>query len=138
MKRFLLLMTLFAAPLITWAGPGVGVSVNVGQPGFYGQIDLGAMPAPPVVHSTPVVIQPVPGGVIYPPMYLRVPPAHYQNWRYYCGRYNACGRPVYFVNDAWYRNTYVPYYRGHYPNHYYPNPHHNQRYYYDNGHRYYR
>ena len=26
-------------------------------------------------------------------------------------RYNACGRPVYFVDDGWYNTVYVPRYR---------------------------
>lgn len=138
MKRFLFLFALSVSPLVAFANPNVGVSVTVGQPGFYGQIELGAMPPPPVIYPSPVVIQPVPVGVMYPPVYLRVPPAHYQNWHRYCGRYNACGRPVYFVNDAWYRNSYVPHYHHNYHNNYYYDPHPNQRYYYDNGHRYYR
>jgi len=125
MKRFLFSFAVLLAPLAAFAGANVGVSVNVGQPGFYGQIDLGGVPPPPVIYAQPMVIQPGPPGVVYPPLYLRVPPGHYRNWRYYCGRYNACGRPVYFVNDGWYRHTYVPYYR----------QHHNRHYYNDNGRR---
>jgi uncharacterized protein YcfJ len=29
-------------------------------------------------------------------------------------QYNACGRPVYFVDDRWYNDVYVPHYRGGY------------------------
>jgi hypothetical protein len=111
MKRFLISIPLLPAPLAVLASTSVGVSIGVGQPGYYGKIELGALPPPPVIYSTPMVIQPAPVGVILPPMYLRVPPAHYNNWRHYCGYYHACARPVYFVNDGWYRNTYVPYYR---------------------------
>jgi len=57
-----------------------------------------------------VVIYPVPG-VVYEPLYLRVPPGHAKSWKRYCGRYDACGRPVYFVQDNWYRNQYIPAYR---------------------------
>ena len=32
----------------------------------------------------------------------------------FCGRYNACGRPVLFVRDDWYTRSYVPAYREHY------------------------
>jgi len=30
----------------------------------------------------------------------------------YCPKYNACGRPVYFVRDRWYNEVYVPQYQG--------------------------
>ena len=45
------------------------------------------------------------------PIYLRVPPGHEKKWNKHCASYNACGRPVYFVRDDWYRNTYVPQYQ---------------------------
>jgi hypothetical protein len=48
------------------------------------------------------------------PVYLRVPPGHRKHWSKFCGRYDACGRPVLFVRDEWYTNTYVPRYREHY------------------------
>jgi hypothetical protein len=91
----------------------VGVSVSVGQPGFYGQINIGSAPQPAVMYPNPVVIQPGPPAVIGTPIYLHVPPGHAKNWRKYCDRYNACGRPVYFVNDKWYNKVYVPHYRAH-------------------------
>jgi hypothetical protein len=59
----------------------VGVSVKIGQPGFYGRI------------------------------YMRVPPGHAKNWKKYCHQYDACGYPVYFVQDSWYEHDYVPNYR---------------------------
>jgi hypothetical protein len=34
-------------------------------------------------------------------VYLRVPPGHRRNWSRFCGRYDACGRPVLFVRDDW-------------------------------------
>lgn len=34
-----------------------------------------------------------------------------QNWRKHCRKYNACGRPVYFVQGNWYNEVYVPRYR---------------------------
>ncbi len=88
----------------------VGVSISLGQPGFYGQIELGNYPRPRVIYAEPVVIQRAPR-VVYEPVYLRVPPGHQKNWRSYCGRYGACGRPVYFVRDDWYRDEYAPRYR---------------------------
>ena len=40
------------------------------------------------------------------PVYLYVPPGHQKNWRKHCGRYNACGQPVYFVQERWIRDRY--------------------------------
>lgn len=89
----------------------VGVSINVGQPGYYGRIDIGAVPQPPqVIYAQPVYVQPAPSG--YAPIYLRVPPGHEKHWSKHCRAYNACNRPVYFVRDDWYRNQYAPRYRG--------------------------
>lgn len=90
----------------------VGVSVSIGQPGFYGQIDLGNAPRPQVIYTQPVWVQRGPERL--EPIYLRVPPGYERNWGRYCHRYEACGRPVYFVRDTWYRNTYVPHYHDHY------------------------
>lgn len=108
MKRIL-----FAAMLAVAAVPAfaqVGVSVSVGQPGFYGQIDIGDAPRPQVIYAEPMVIERV---VVGSPLYLRVPPGHAKHWGKHCREYNACGRPVYFVRDSWYSRDYVPYYRAH-------------------------
>lgn len=94
----------------------VGVSVSVGQPGFYGQIDIGNYPRPVLISPQPIVIQ-RPVSVVYDPIYLHVPPVHAKRWGSYCGRYNACNRPVYFVQDRWYNDVYVPEYRGRHGNH---------------------
>lgn len=90
----------------------VGVSVSVGQPGFYGQIDIGNVPQPQVIYQTPVIIRAVPMGVVQRPVYLHVPPGHEKHWNKHCAKYNACGVPVYFVRDTWYNNVYVPSYKG--------------------------
>ena len=93
----------------------VGVSVSIGQPGFYGRIDIGnTMPQPVLVYPQPVVIAPTPVAVVQQPIYLRVPPGHYKSWGRYCGRYNACGQRVYFVQDGWYNTVYAPAYRAQY------------------------
>jgi hypothetical protein len=111
MKRML-----FASALVALATPtlaaDVGVSVSIGQPGFYGQIDIGNTPRPQVIYAEPVIIQRVPVGVVRQPVYLHVPPGHAKNWSKHCYRYDACGRPVYFVQDRWYNEVYVPRYRG--------------------------
>jgi len=44
--------------------------------------------------------------VVQQPVYLYVPEAHQKNWRHYCGHYNACGQPVYFVKEQWVRDRY--------------------------------
>ena len=87
----------------------------IGDPNYYGQVDLGNNTAPPIVYATPMVVQPAPPGIFYPPVYLRVPPMYYQNWPQYCGFYNACFYPVFFVQDSWYMSVYSPWYRRYYP-----------------------
>jgi len=110
MKKVLLATLTLAAATGPALAADVGVSISVGQPGFYGRINIGDFPRPELVYAQPVVIQPAP--VAYPrqPIYLRVPPGHEKNWGRYCGRYDACGQPVYFVQDTWYRNVYAPRY----------------------------
>lgn len=110
MKRLLCALAVLAigAPALA---ADVGVSVSVGQPGFYGRIDVGNYPAPQLLYAEPIVVQPAAVGVVRQPVYLRVPPGHAKNWRKHCYRYNACGQPVYFVRDTWYNEVYVPRYR---------------------------
>jgi uncharacterized protein YcfJ len=111
MKRWLTLCVALCASTGALA-TDYGVSVAVGQPGFYGRIDIGGVPQPPrLVYAQPIVVYPAPVGVPVQPIYLRVPPGHQKHWSRHCGRYNACGQPVYFVQDSWYTNVYVPYYR---------------------------
>jgi hypothetical protein len=87
----------------------VGVSVSVGDSGFYGRIDVGTQPKPPpVVYRTPVVIEPAVVAVERPPVYLRVPPGHAKHWKKHCHEYNACGERVFFVQERWYNEVYVP------------------------------
>ena len=108
MKRYLSAM-LVAAASSTALAADVGVSVSIGQPGFYGRIDIGNAPPPVLIYSQPVIIQRVHAAP--PPVYLRVPPGHAKKWSKHCQKYDACGRPVYFVKDDWYNNVYVPHYR---------------------------
>lgn len=84
----------------------VGVSLEMGQPGFYGRVDIGNT-RPQVISPQPVII--APGAVIgAAPIYIHAPREHQKKWRKYCKRYDACGRPVYFVTDHWYNGVYVP------------------------------
>lgn len=91
----------------------IGVSVSIGQPNFYGRIDLGGYPQPQLIYPRPIVIVPPPVGVLYAPLYLHVPPGHARDWKKHCRRYGACGRPVYFVQDSWYQSVYAPHYARH-------------------------
>ncbi|WP_162042168.1 hypothetical protein [Undibacterium sp. YM2] len=94
----------------------VGVSMQFGQPGFYGRVDIGNFPQPQVIYTEPRIVQRV--NVVQQPMYLVVPPGHRNKWEKHCYRYNACNRPVYFVQENWYNTQVVPRYRdGYYRDH---------------------
>lgn len=111
MKRFLFGAALATMMASSALAADVGVSVNIGQPGFYGRIDIGNAPPPRLIYAEPMIIQrPT---VVYErqPIYLRVPPGHEKHWDKNCRKYNACGQQVYFVQDSWYRNDYAPAYR---------------------------
>ena len=110
MKTNYLLATVLAAAICqtTALAADVGVSINMSQPGFYGRIDVGRVPGPMVIYPQPVIIEQLPVAVVRQPIYLRVPPGHEKNWGKYCSRYGACGQPVYFVQDSWYRDVYAP------------------------------
>jgi len=110
MKRFLCAALLAAATAPAFAGD-VGVSISVGQPGFYGHIDIGNYPQPQLLYPKPVIILRAPRGEQFDPLYLHVPPGHAKKWSKHCREYNACGRPVYFVQESWYNDVYVPGYR---------------------------
>lgn len=93
----------------------MGVTVSIGQPGFYGRLDFGTPPPQPpqVIYTRPIVVHTPPPGIVYAPLYLRVPPSEARDWRRHCHHYRACGHPVYFVQDNWYQNVYVPHYHRH-------------------------
>ncbi|AKU21506.1 hypothetical protein [Massilia sp. NR 4-1] len=134
MKTLILAASLLAAvSAVPAAAADVGVSINIGQPGFYGRIDIGNMPPPPVLYAQPVIIQ-RPVRVIREPLYLRVPPGHAKHWSKHCGRYNACGRQVYFVRDDWYLNDYAPRYRNEHHHEYREERHHEPEHGHGHGH----
>ncbi|MDP3539454.1 MAG: hypothetical protein Q8S26_12215 [Azonexus sp.] len=109
MKLFLIMVLLAAAASPPALAADVGVSVSIGQPGFYGRLDYGGYPPPQLIYRQPRMIQHVPVG--RPPIYLNVPPSHSRNWGRYCGRYNACDERVYFVRNNWYEREYAPRYQ---------------------------
>lgn len=106
MKRLLYALIFAAVPVFA---SDVGVSISIGEPGFYGRIDIGDYPAPRLIYREPVVIERVLVG--RPPIYLHVPPGHAKNWRKHCHEYRACGERVYFVHDGWYEREYIPRYK---------------------------
>ena len=106
MRSLTILMLAAAAAAPVAAQTSVGVSIGIHQPGVYGRIDIGNVPPPPVVYTQPVVIAPTPVAVYQRPIYLYVPPGHQKNWGKHCGRYGACGQPVYFVRETWVRERY--------------------------------
>lgn len=102
------LLALSVVTLSTQAA-NVDVNINLGQPSYYGRIDIGDYGRPQLIYSEPRVIY----RDVSPrePIYLHVPPGHAKNWRKHCHKYNACNQPVYFVQDNWYQREYVPRYQ---------------------------
>jgi hypothetical protein len=89
----------------------VSATVAVSEPGFYGQISIGDLPRPAVIYAEPVWVA-RPAKVVYvEPIYVRIPAGPEKHWKKHCGAYGACGRPVYFVREDWYQQTYVPYHQ---------------------------
>ena len=108
MKRLLFAAALALAATSASAAD-VGVSITIGQPGFYGRIDIGDYPRPRLIYSEPrIIYREV---AVREPIYLNVPPGHAKNWRKHCRKYDACGERVYFVQDSWYNQVYVPRYQ---------------------------
>ncbi|WP_216903438.1 hypothetical protein [Synechococcus sp. CCY 9618] len=113
---------LIHAALVTACGAGIvynpvqaqsALTLQLGQPGYYGQINLGNLAPPPVYYRRPLSISPPNSRnrwnqASFQPVYVRVPRNQVRDWRRYCGSYQACNRPVYFVRDEWYRNVYAP------------------------------
>lgn len=93
-------LVLSAAPLSQARDINVGVSIaGEFQPGVYGQVNVNTMPAYSLVYPQPtVIVQQSAYAVPVQPVYMHVPVAHAHHWHQHCGYYNACSRPVYFVN----------------------------------------
>jgi hypothetical protein len=108
MRKIFVLMLMACVPAMA---ADVAVSVAIGEPGFYGRIDIGTFPQPRLIIASPIVIQAIPVGVVRGPLYLRVPPGHEKKWAKHCAEYNACGSPVYFIEDGWYNTVYAPAYK---------------------------
>jgi hypothetical protein len=106
MKRFLIAAAL--AVVTTTFNTGA-LADNVGQPGFYGRINIGGYRQPRVLYRQPIAIGRVP--MNRAPIYLRVPAGHTRQWKKRCRDYNACGERVFFVQNNWYKHEYGPRYR---------------------------
>lgn len=113
MKKLLAIALTLGALAPAFAQTSLGVSIGVNQPGVYGRIDIGNFPQPQLIYSQPILIAPPVRYVQQQPIYLYVPPGHQKNWGKHCGRYNACGQPVYFVKEEWVRERYDEDHRGH-------------------------
>jgi hypothetical protein len=94
-----------------------GATIGVATPGFYGQISVGDLSAPPqLIYAQPVIVEPAPR-YVGAPIYLHVPPGYERHWAEHCREYHACSERVYFVRDDWYRDVYVRHHR-YDPDHY--------------------
>jgi hypothetical protein len=114
MKHFLIIASIVAAfTLSTFSTTALaaddGVSINIGQPNYYGRIDPNGYPQPQVIYRQPRAVNRIP--INQPPVYMRVPPKQAKNWRKNCGKYNACDERVLFVQDNWYNRQYAPRYQ---------------------------
>lgn len=108
MKHVLITCAIAAATVSFSAlAADVGISVGIGQPGFFGRLDIGGY-APLVMYPQPIIIDRTDRD--RPPIYLRVPPEHARHWRRHCREYNACGERVFFVQEDWYNREYAPRY----------------------------
>ncbi len=109
--RHILLSALLAVVAAPASAANVAVSISAGEPGFYGQINIGDYPKPNLIYAQPVIVEQVASPVPIEPIYLHVPPGYEKHWKRHCHKYHACGRPVFFVQDRWYNDVYVVHHR---------------------------
>lgn len=113
MNRLSILLIPLVALVFTpalWAQ--VSVTLQLGDPGYYGPVVIDDYyPDPRLMYPDPIVIDRA--HQQGRPLYLHVPPGHAKDWNKHCKHYDACYRPVYFVQDSWYEDVYVPTYHEH-------------------------
>jgi hypothetical protein len=107
--KSLLFAAVLAAATVPALAADVALSVSIGQPGFYGRLDIGGYPQPQLIYRQPIIVEQA--APSRRPIYLNVPPGHAKNWRKHCRAYKACGERVYFVQNSWYQREYVPQYQ---------------------------
>lgn len=102
-----------AMGVVSNAQAGVNININIGDSGYWGAVPQITGLSPRIWYDNPVVaVGAVLTGVA--PIYLNVPNDHRLNWKTYCNRYDACNRPVYFLQGNWYRQVYAPQYKQQY------------------------
>jgi len=92
-------------------GAGAAFAGPFAESNFFGRVDLGTLPRPEVVNTQPVLVQAAAGSAAQP-IYMHVRPAHIERWSSHCQTYGACGTPVHFVTETWYRQVYLPHVGG--------------------------
>lgn len=113
MQRFLIAAVLAVTTitgLTTSTIVHADVSASMGQPGFFGQLNIDGYPPPQVRYRQPIAIGRV--AINRQPIYLHVPTSHSKQWKKYCRNYNACDERVLFVRSNWYNREYVTRYQG--------------------------
>lgn len=102
-KYLLMVIPLGLAPYSN--ADDLGISVILEKeiaPGVYGRVELGNDSRPELYYPQPTIIVKDSKYARYRPAYLHVPPGHAKHWDKHCHKYNACGRPVYFIRSAEY------------------------------------
>ena len=108
-KNRLLRAAAIASIAVSIVVPSKAFCANLGELLFWGIVPALTGLTPRVWNETPIMAigNYTPGLEI---VYLNVPNDHRRNWKVYCHHYNACRRPVYFLQGNWYRQVYVPHY----------------------------
>lgn len=110
MNRSLAALALIALGSVAPVMAEVSVSVTLGEPEYYGRIELDeGYYRPRLVNDRPVVLDQRYRNMA--PIYVRAPRDQHSDWRQHCAKYDACERPVFFVRDEWYTQIYAPRYR---------------------------
>ena len=95
-----LLIVAFAAPAVAWEPTRpIELIVPAGTGGGADQMArlIAAIADESKLSPRPVVASEEFGPSRLEPVYLYVPAGQVRRWSRYCDRYDACGRPVYFV-----------------------------------------
>ena len=106
MKILAMLALTLAAVLPAHAGTNIDVTIGINAPGQYGRVNVNNYPQVQLVTPQAMIYAPSPVAIHQRPICLYVPQGHQANWGRYCGRYGACGQPVYFVRESWVRDEY--------------------------------
>ncbi len=105
--KYLMITAAVAATAL--AMPAFADNYKVGQPGYYGRLDVNSSSKPQVINSNPV--SGTGASSNRAPIYLRVPAGDISDWQQRCQDYNACNERVYFVQDNWYKQNYASQYQ---------------------------